>query len=827
MIFRFICYICTLNFYIFDMKKVLILALAIISLFGLPAAAQMSDNQVINYVKTAMASGKGEKQIARELMSRGVTVEQIERIKAMAEKSQGAETVAADAPVTSASPRRISTSDDDLTAGAMDGIGAEISDPTESAHRGNGRTIYGHNIFNSRSLTFEPNENMPTPQNYILGPGDEVVIDIWGANEASIRQTISPEGRIIVAQIGPLYLSGLTIKQANDHVRKAFAQKYAGVMGDEPLSEVSLTLGQIRTIQVNIFGEVRVPGTYRLSSFSSVFHALYRAGGVTSLGTVRDIRVIRSGRQIASVDIYPYIFEGKTSTDFRLQDGDVINVPLYKNIVSIDGNVKQPMHYEVKPGETVKDLIEYAGGFEGDAYTQEVRLTRLTGREREILTLSADKFASTVLDAGDAISVSGMLDRYSNRVEVRGQVFRPGVYELGDAISTVKDLINHAEGLLEDAFTDRVRLMRQKDDFTPEIISFNLADLLSGRIADIGLRKNDVLVISSVHELRDLGSFTINGHVAHPGSYTFAENTSVQDLIIQAGGLLNGASSARVEVSRRINNPESTMPTDTISQIFVFPLDLSLKHNKAEDFVLKPYDIVSIRKSPEYKAQVSVSVSGEVAFPGSYTMISNNERLSDLVRRAGGVTPHSFLKGAILVRQMSSEEYALRSAARRMARADLTNGDAIDMSNLTTSSRYTVALDLQKALEMPGSDYDLVLREGDRLVVPEYLSTVKIEGNVMYPNTVTYKEGANYRYYVNKAGGYDARAKRSKAYVVYMNGDVAKIRMNTKIEPGCEIVIPSKPEKKDNTDMAQGLAIASTATAITTAVATIARLFIK
>lgn len=805
------------------MKKVLILVLALVSLFGVPAAAQMTDNQVIEYVKSGMASGKGERQIARELMARGVTVNQIERIKAMAEKSQGAETVAADATMTSASPRRIDTSDNDLTAGAMDGIGAEVSDPTESAHTGTGRTIYGHNIFNSRALTFEPNENMATPQNYILGPGDEVVIDIWGANEASIRQTISPEGRILVAQIGPLYLNGLTIKQANEHVRKAFAQKYAGVMGDEPLSEVSLTLGQIRTIQVNIFGEVSVPGTYRLSSFSSVFHALYRAGGVTSLGTVRDIRVIRSGRQVASVDIYPYIFEGKTSTDFRLQDGDVINVPLYKNIVSIDGNVKKPMHYEVLPGETVKDLIEYAGGFEGDAYTQEVRLTRLTGREREILTLSADKFKSTVLEAGDAISVSGMLDRYANRVEVRGQVFRPGVYELGTEISTVKDLINRAEGLLEDAFTDRVRLMRQRSDFTPEVISFNLADLLSGRIADVRLRKNDVLVISSVHELRDLGSITINGHVANPGSYTFAENTTVQDLIIQAGGLRDGASSARVEVSRRINNPDSTMPNDTLSQIFTFPLDPSLRHNKTEEFVLKPYDIVSIRKSPDYKAQVNVVISGEVAFPGSYSMVTNNERISDLVSRAGGVTPHSYLKGAILIREMSSEEYTLRSATRRLARTDLTNGDNIDINNLTTSSRYTVALDLQKALEMPGSDYDLVLREGDRLVVPEYLSTVKIEGNVMYPNTVTYKEGANYRYYVDKAGGFDSRAKRSKAYVVYMNGDVARIKSGTKIEPGCEIIIPSKPEKKEF-DISKTLAVASTVTSITTALATISRL---
>lgn len=804
------------------MKKLRFILLSMLCLGAMGVSAQMSDQQIVDYVKSSASAGKGEKQIATELVAKGVSMQQLERLR---EQYEGSTKGNASTTENQYSSVVRAESGAAISADAFSAVAADMAPTAVAAQGGALNRIYGHDIFTSRALTFEPNANLPTPENYVLGPGDEVIIEIWGANEASIRQTISPEGRITVAQIGPLYLNGLTIKKANDLVRQAFAQKYAGVMGDEPMSDVSLTLGSIRTIQVNIFGEVSVPGTYRLSSFATVFHALYRAGGVTDLGTVRTINVIRNGKTIANVDIYPFVKTGDTKADIRLQDGDIINVPLYNNVVDINGNVKKPMYYELKEGETLAQLIDYAGGFTGDAYTQEVKVTRSTGREREILNIAQANFSSFVLEPGDVVAVSGMLDRYANRVEVTGSVFRPGIYELGREIFTVKDLVDHAEGLLEDAFTGRARILRHKEDFTPEVISFNLGDLLAGRVADISLKKNDVLVVSSIHELNALGTLTIDGMVKRPGTYTFAENMSIEDLILQAGGLREGASSVRVEVSRRILNPASEMPSDTLAKVYTFPLDLDLIETKAAQFLLEPYDYVSIRKSPDYNPQSVVSIQGEVAFPGNYTMISVGDRLSDLVSRSGGITQHAYLKGATLVRTMTAEERSQMSTTMDFISLGSTR-DSLDVSRMLTSNQYTVAINLEKALEQPGSEFDVILREGDRLVVPEYLSTVKIQGDVLRPNTVTYKQGAKAKYYIKKTGGYGVTAKKSKAYIVYMNGDVAKANATHKVEPGCQIIVPSKKEKK-TMDFAQSMSLASTATSITTAMATVAALLMK
>lgn len=806
------------------MRRIITLSLSLLCLSVAVANAQMTDAAVVNYVKNGMASGKGEKQIGQELLARGVTIQQMERIKAQYESQQGGETISADAAVTtsSAAIRRNAATDVEV-AGALDGVSAGVPAPTEAGKEARARNIFGHEIFNNRSLTFEPNMNLPTPENYILGPGDEVVVDIWGENEASFRQVISPEGRIMVSQVGPIYLNGLSIKKANELVRKKFAQKYSGVDGDYPSSEITLSLGNVRTIQINIFGEVSVPGTYRLSSFSNVFHALYRAGGVTNRGTIRAVEIVRNGKVIKTLDLYPYILKGKLDTDFKLMDEDVIRVPLYGNIASIEGNVKRPMFYEIKEGETLQNLIDYAGGFEGDAFTDEIRLVRQTGREREMINVSKDKFSSFVLETGDVANVGATLDRFANRVEIRGSVFRPGMYELGREIKTVKDLIDHAEGLMEDAFTERVRLLRQQEDFTPEVVAINLGALMKGLVADIPLRKNDILIIPNIHELKDLGSVTIEGYVAHPGTFTYAEGMTIEDVILQAGGLLNGASAVRVDVSRRLNDPHSEMPTDQLAEVLTFPLDLSLKMENANKFLLEPYDIVRIRKSPGYRVQSNVTIEGEVAFPGAYTMLSNNERLSDLVKRAGGLTPHAYLRGAVLVRQTNEEERTLASASNRMVRQGGAK-DSVAVSKLQHSARYTVGLELDKALENPGSDDDLVLRAGDRLIVPEYLSTVKINGDVMYPNTVLYKPGMGIKYYVNLAGGYGSSARKSKAYIIYMNGNVSTKRSRGKVEPGCEIIIPTKAERKGMTT-AETLATLTSITSMSTMVASMINLF--
>ena len=781
--------------------------------------AQMTDDQVVEYVKSGMSVGKGETQIGRELLARGVTKAQMERLKARYEAGQGSDVRAADRSVDGQRNERLRDASQEMTAGSLDEVNRVVGDSPE----GDARKIFGHNIFSNRMLTFEPNGNMATPENYRLGPGDEVIIDIWGASEDNIRQRIAPEGNIMVSQIGPVYLNGLTIRDANKKVREIFAQKYAGVSGDEPESEVRVTLGQIRTIQISVMGEVATPGTYRLSSFATVFHALYMAGGVTDIGSLRNVRVMRSGKQVAELDVYDYIFKGKLSDDVRLEEGDVIVVPPYGLLVDIEGNVKRPMYYELKPDETLSTLIEYAGGFSGDAYTKDVRLVRQTGRERQLFNVRDDEFAACRLEDGDAVTVGATLDRFANRVEVRGAVYRPGMYELGEGMNTVGELIARADGLKDDAFLSRVQLFREREDLSLEVVAIDLTGMASGRVPDVALKRNDVLIVQSIHELEDRGEIVVSGLVARPGTYPFAENTTLEDLIVQAGGLLDGASTVRVDVSRRLKDPKSTGVSNELSQVHTFALKDGLVIDGTRGFVLEPYDVVEVRKSPGYRVQRQVSIVGEVVFEGGYTLVRKNERLSDLVGRAGGVTQDAYVRGSRLVRRMTDEERAVRDETVRLATQD-GGADSLSVKKLQTTDTYTVGIELDKALANPGSDYDMVLREGDRLIVPEYVSTVKIVGEVMRPNSVLFVRGGKLKYYVGQAGGYGSRARKGKAYIVYMNGTMARASgSKAKIEPGCEIIVPSKREGR-KMSLGEIMGLTTSAASLGTMAASIATL---
>lgn len=791
----------------------------------------MTDQQVIEYIKAGNAAGKSSQQIGNELLARGVTRAQIERLKNQYEDQQGSEANvgtntmnATESKIrrnsTEEAPGRLHDAAEDLSASSFEdiqrGITPEVGD----------RRIYGREVFRNNALTFEPNENVATPQNYRLGPGDEVVIDIWGANEDHIRQTISPEGSIIVSQIGPLYLNGLTIQQANDHIRSAFANKYAGIGGNNPDSDINVTLGQVRTIQIDIMGEVAVPGTYRLSPFSTIFHALYKAGGINDIGTMRNIHLIRNGQKMVGVDVYEYLFDGKTTGNTRLQEGDVIIVPPYEEMVNISGNVKRPMYYEVKNGETLQQLIDFAGGFTGDAYVDQVRVTRQSGRENELYNISSSEFAQYPLQDGDIVSVGTILDRFTNRVEVKGSVFRPGTFALSPELATVRDLIAKADGLTEDAYTGRVLLYREGPDLSLEIEALDIDSILSGRIPDIELRRNDVLVISSVHDLEDRGDVTISGLVARPGAYPYADGVSIEDLILQAGGLLKGASTARVEVSRRLIDPEATEATSQMAEIFIFPLQDGLIVDETGDFQLEPYDIVEIRRSPGYQVQRRVGVVGEVVFDGTYTLESKSERVSDLVKRAGGLTPEAYVRGASIIRQMTAEERRVREEALRNANNMTNSGDSIIVSSLAIPTTYQVAIDLSEAMANPGSSADLVLQEGDVLMVPELTNTVRITGDVMFPNTVSYKEGKKLKYYVEQAGGYGERAKKNKAFIVYLNGEVKRAKGSTPIEPGCQIVVPTK-EKGNGVNWQAIMTITSMTGTLGTMAAAISNLITK
>lgn len=780
------------------------------------AYCQMSDEAVVKYALEGRQSGKSDQQIGKELLARGVTPEQVERLKQKYEDSRtSSETVAADQVISGQRRERPRSSSDTLAV--------EIPPVPDPAERGaDFRAVFGRNVFRSRALTFEPNENQATPENYRLGPGDEVIIDIWGENERSLREEISPEGNIMVEQVGPVYLNGLTIKEANAKLRGVFGQIYAGVSGDSPASEVRVTLGRLRTIQVNVMGEVEMPGTYRLSSFATVFHALYQAGGVTDIGTLRNIRVLRSGREVASVDIYKYLFHGDSKDDIRLEEGDIVLVPSYDLLVEVTGCVKRPMRYEMEAGEPLSQLLAYAGGFTGDAYGREVRVVRTMGREHELFNVDSVGYGTFALMDGDSVAVGRVLDRYANRIEVQGAVYRPGMYELGEGTHTVRELIGRAEGLREDAFRGRALLFRERDDLTPEIVAVDLEGVLSGRLTDISLRRNDVLVVSSVHDLEDRGGFTIGGEVARPGVYPYAAHTTVEDLIVQAGGLLDGASTVKVEVSRRLKDPKSTTPSNGVGKVYAFSLKEGLVVDGETGFELAPFDVVEVRRSPGYQPQRQVVLDGEVVFTGNYTLIRKNERLSDLVKRAGGITDDAYVRGGRLIRRMNEEERAVRDAALRAAQQNR-GADSVSLEKLMADDYYAVGIELDKALSNPGSDYDVVLREGDRLVVPEYVSTVKINGDVMYPNTTVYLKDKRVKYYIAQAGGYGARAKRNKAYIVYMNGRVARVKGRAKVEPGCEIIVPSKRDRK-RMGIAEILGLTTSAASIGTMAASIANM---
>ena len=755
------------------------------------ATAEMTDNQVIEYVKQQKQLGKTERQIGKELIAKGVTKEQLERLRSKySEASENTQKVVAEVSrdVKRTSNETAPQESRNIAVAQGETYMPEVASPAPVTGAG-GRNIFGRDVFSSSALSFEPNENQATPKDYRLGPGDEVIIEIWGASEERLRQTISPEGNIVVEQLGPIFLNGMTIDEANDHLRGLFAYKYAGI--DEGETDINLTLGGIRTIQVNILGEVSTPGTYRLSPFSTVFHAIYRSGGVSGIGSLRNIQVLRNGRKIATVDLYDFLFGGDSNDNLRLQEGDVIIVPAYENLVKIDGNVKRPMNYEIKNDETITDLVKYAGGFKSDAYTDAVRVKRENDRENELHNVEAAEFVTYRLKDGDVVTVGELLDRYTNRVQIRGQVMRPGMFALGNDINTLLQLINKADGLKEDAYLERALIFREGPDLTMQVIPVNLGALMAGTTEDIQLQRNDIVEIAGIHEILDRGGFTIRGLVADPGTYPFAENTTIEDLVLQAGGLLYGASTARIEVARRVNDPQAMTTDNATAQIYTFSYD---NGNIGTGFTLEPYDIVTVRKSPSYVVQQRVAIGGEVVFEGPYTIAKRNERISDLVARAGGLTSAAYARGAHLSRELSESEIQARDESVRLARM-MQNGeqsDSISMDKIISSNRYNVGIELEKALANPGCEEDLVLQEGDVLFIPQMVNTVRVHGDVMYPNTVVYKKGAKLKYYINQAGGYGTSAKKGKAYVVYMNGTVAKAKGSVRIEPGCQIIVPSK-----------------------------------
>lgn len=825
------------------MRKYLLVLVLLMACGSISWAQTMTDEQVVEYALEQQEKGVPRNEIIKNLVRRGVTMEQVNRLKAKYGKQEGGVVGSTDLykKVRTRNKPEIEVKRDYMLKAAQNENGMTAKKPGELTveeqmlqgldfimpdsmdlymemyREEPKKKIFGRNIFNNKQLSFEPNLNIATPANYRLGPGDEVIVDIWGASQNTIQETISPDGAIQVEILGPVYLSGMTVKEANEHLDSELGKIYSN-----PDTHIKLTLGQIRTIQVNVMGEVENPGTYTLSSFATVFHALYQAGGMNDIGTMRAVKVYRANKLLATLDIYDYILNGQMKDDIRLMDDDVIMVGTYDCLVNIAGKVKRPMFYEMKRDESVGTLLDFAGGFAGDAYTKNVRLVRKSGREYQIYNVDELDFNTFKLVDGDSLNIDSVLPRFANMVELKGAVYRPGMYQMDGKITTVRQLLEAAEGTMGDAFLNRAVLHRKREDLSLEVLSVNVKGIMNGTAPDITLRNEDVLMIPSIHDIQEERVLAIHGEVAFPGTYVYAANTTLEDLVLQAGGLKEAASTMRVDVARRIKDSNATDSNNNTAKTFSFSLRDGFVVEGESGFVLEPFDEVYVRRSPGYYEQQNVLIEGEVLFPGTYVLAKKNYRLSELIEATGGLTNEAYVKGARLERQMTSEEQVRMKAALRMSKL---GSDSIDVDKLDLGTTYNVGIELDKALANPGSEIDVVLREGDRIVVPQYLNTVKINGEVMYPNTVSFLKGKKVKHYIEQSGGYTSNAKKSQAYVVYMNGTIARAKGGGKnlIQPGCEIIVPAKPDRK-GLSLPEILSIGTSTASLATMIATIANL---
>ena len=861
------------------MKRFIIaILMSVLIPMSIMAQSSMTDDQVMKFIVKEHNAGTPQSQIVTKLMQNGVNIEQIRRVKKKYEraaKDQGLGQVSSttgsknDTRLRSNGKKKANgdAKDDEylddkksqydsqnrLKDGRVKDKRSYVFDDTNDEWNDmrdeldefvpdtaalleklmmekTKRKVFGRNIFNNKNLSFEPNMNIATPQNYRLGPGDAVFIDIYGASQKTIECTVSPDGFVTIDGYGPVEVSGLTVSQANAKLRSTLGSRYSS-------SHIKLTVGETRSIMVNVMGEVKAPGTYTLSAFATVFHALYMAGGTNDLGTLRNIKVYRNNRLVTVVDIYDYMLNGKLTGNVRLADNDVIVVGPYDCLVNLTGKVKRPMWYEMKKNESVGSLLKYAGGFTGDAYTKSVRVVRKTGKEYSVYNVDEFDMSSFQVSDEDSVSVDSILDRYSNMVEIKGAVFRPGMYQVGGEINSVRSLLEHADGLREEAFTARAVMHRMKKDRTLEVVPVDVEGILDGKVADVPLQPNDVLFIPTKQEMMEEQTITIHGEVNYPGIYKYASNETLEDFVLQAGGLKNSASTVKVDVARRVMNPKALTNDSISAYTYSFALKDGFVIDGTPGFHLMPFDEVYVRKSPGFSKQQNVVVDGEVMFSGTYTLQRKNTRLSDVIKAAGGINDRGYAAGATLVRKINESERKRLESARKMAleqyeqvaaeeaaktgkSVDITNSERIKKFQIEDT--YSVGIELDKAIANPGSDVDIVLREGDRIVVPQYTGTVKINGEVMYPNTVGFVKGKKASYYIDQAGGFNNKAKKGQTYIIYMNGMVAKVSHNAKPMPGCEIVVPAKATTKMS--IAETMTIGTSVASIATMIATLANI---
>lgn len=804
----------------------------------------LSDAQLRELMKRANSSGLSEAELLQMAQARGVPNAEIEKLRTRLEEldMMGSGPGAVRSGEASRREPRRQMDFNEVSQGL-------ITYQQEFEVGENGSNVFGMNLFynKDRKLNFAPNLNLATPRSYVLGPGDMLYVDIYGQSERYYEANITPEGTLILENIGPINVSGLTIEEATQVIKNRLSRFFNGLSGSNPNTFLQVTLGNIRTIQVHLVGELRLPGTFTLSAFSTVFNALYAAGGPNENGTMRNVKLIRNNKQIAVIDVYDFLVSGQAELNQRLQDQDVILVEPYAARVQIQGEVKRPMLFEIKEGESFAELLLYAGGFTEQAYRDRVAVVRNTGKEKAVSDIFQNQFSLFTVKGGDHYTVGRILNRYNNRVQIKGAVFREGNYALSEGL-TLKGLIEKAEGLRGEAHLESASVLRTKEDLSTELLQVNLRAIMAGAEKDISLQAEDIVRISSIYDLNEEFYVKITGEVQQPGIYPFSSNMTVEDLIVAAGGFRESASASNVEIARRAQNTE----TGEISEIIPVQINSDLSFNVGSP-TLQPFDNVLIRRKPNFALEKLVQVDGQVNSPGQYAVQNANERISDVIRRAGGLTQFAYPEGATLIRRTEfyqtesdriRKEKDLFNLYERLATEaiDPSESQAMIMKRLnrqTSDSAATVpteagddilartraevltdisqnrsglngikireteaiAIDLAAIMTNPGSGYDLILEEGDIISIPKQLQTVRLRGEVIYPTTVRHEPARPMSFYINRAGGFDNRAKKRRTYVVYANGEVARtknflfFKSYPAVEPGAEIIVPSKGPK--------------------------------
>ncbi|HBL78238.1 MAG: hypothetical protein A2W90_16720 [Bacteroidetes bacterium GWF2_42_66] len=677
------------------------------------------------------------------------------------------------------------------------------------------KRIFGFQLFNSENLTFEPPVNIPTPQNYVLGIGDQLLITVWGASQTAYQLTVDQNGAINIPDLGPIHISGIEFSKAQELIKKRLIAIYNGMAGANPNTYAEISISGLRSVKINVIGEVMAPGTYTLPATASAFNALYLSGGPNGNGSFRNIRLIRDNKTIKTIDVYDYLINGNTINNIQLREQDIIYIPTYEKRIEAAGAFKRTGLFELTEKENLSDLIRYLGGFNDNAYQFQLSLTRITGKEKKIIDINRSVFDSFVPFNGDLISAGTIIDRYENRVNISGAVFRPGTFELTPGL-TLSMLIANAQGVREDHFSNRGLIIRLQDDLSPQTISFNVNEIVQGK-TDLTLQREDQVIIEDIFSMRQKRTVRISGQVQRPGEFEYTDDLTLKELIFKAGGFTEAASQSYIELARRHTYEEASKMTDEIVKLYQFDIDRELNlDTEGEKFHLQPFDYIYVRRAPSYHEQRTVTITGEVRYPGDYSISSKNERISDLIVRAGGFTSNAFIKGARMER--ANKQAAISSEAISQSAENSSLNKAMNQIN-----NEQLELRLEEILSKPGTVYDYILKDGDRVIVPEISQEVRISGEVLNPIGMAYEEGRNMKYYINHSGGFSQKAKKGKVFVIYSDGTTQVTRNfmwhnYPPLEPGCQIIIPEKPEREKTDQTAKWLAVASTMSSLAVAI---------